>query len=70
MPVAQDDLAEPTHFPRRPVVLGGLRDGNQALIDPMDIERKRRMFDAWCSWGSGVEVGFRGEQPDYDSSAS
>jgi hypothetical protein len=21
-----------------------LRDGNQALIDPMDIERKRRMF--------------------------
>ena len=22
-----------------------LRDGNQALIDPMDIERKRRMFD-------------------------
>ena len=22
-----------------------LRDGNQALIDPMDVERKRRMFD-------------------------
>ena len=22
-----------------------LRDGNQALIDPMDPERKRRMFD-------------------------
>ena len=22
-----------------------LRDGNQALIDPMDVERKRTMFD-------------------------
>ncbi|MSY73647.1 MAG: 2-isopropylmalate synthase, partial [Actinobacteria bacterium] len=23
-----------------------LRDGNQALIDPMDPERKRRLFEA------------------------
>ena len=23
-----------------------LRDGNQALIEPMSVERKRRMFDA------------------------
>ena len=22
-----------------------LRDGNQALVEPMDLERKRRMFD-------------------------
>ena len=28
-----------------------LRDGNQALIDPMDPERKRRMFDALVKMG-------------------
>src|SRR5438270_363137 len=35
-----------------------LRDGNQALIDPMDAERKRRMFDLLVSMGyDAVEVG-------------
>ena len=45
-----------------------LRDGNQALIDPMDLERKRRMFDAVVRMGfKEVEVGFpAASQPDYD----
>ena len=36
-----------------------LRDGNQALIDPMNIERKRRMFDTLVQMGfKEIEVGF------------
>ena len=45
-----------------------LRDGNQALIDPMDPERKRRMFDTLVKMGfKEIEVGFpSASQPDYD----
>src|SRR5438876_951827 len=45
-----------------------LRDGNQALIDPMDIERKRRMFDLLVRCGfKEIEVGFpSASQPDFD----
>ena len=45
-----------------------LRDGNQALIDPMDPERKRRMFDALVQMGfKEIEVGFpAASQPDFD----
>ncbi|MGZ4705147.1 MAG: 2-isopropylmalate synthase, partial [Acidimicrobiales bacterium] len=45
-----------------------LRDGNQALIDPMDPERKRRMFDAVVAMGfKEIEVGFpSASQPDFD----
>jgi 2-isopropylmalate synthase len=45
-----------------------LRDGNQALIDPMDLERKRRMFDAVVQMGfKEIEVGFpSASQPDFD----
>src|ERR1044071_9364261 len=45
-----------------------LRDGNQALIDPMDPERKRRMFDAVVKMGlKEIEVGFpSASQPDFD----
>lgn len=45
-----------------------LRDGNQALIDPMDIERKRRMFEVLVAMGfKEIEVGFpAASQPDYD----
>ena len=45
-----------------------LRDGNQALIDPMDGNRKRRMFDALVKMGmKEIEVGFpSASQPDYD----
>ncbi len=35
-----------------------LRDGNQALIDPMDPQRKRRMFDTLVKMGfKEIEVG-------------
>ncbi len=45
-----------------------LRDGNQALIDPMDPERKRRMFDTVVRMGfKEIEVGFpSASQPDFD----
>jgi 2-isopropylmalate synthase len=45
-----------------------LRDGNQALIDPMDPARKRRMFEALVRAGfKEIEVGFpSASQPDYD----
>jgi 2-isopropylmalate synthase len=45
-----------------------LRDGNQALIDPMDPTRKRRMFDTLVRMGfKEIEVGFpSASQPDYD----
>ncbi|HEX3898951.1 MAG TPA: 2-isopropylmalate synthase [Mycobacteriales bacterium] len=45
-----------------------LRDGNQALIDPMDSERKRRMFDLLVGIGyDEIEVGFpAASQTDFD----
>jgi 2-isopropylmalate synthase len=45
-----------------------LRDGNQALIDPMDPVRKLRMFQTLVNMGfKEIEVGFpSASQPDYD----
>jgi 2-isopropylmalate synthase len=45
-----------------------LRDGNQALIDPMSPERKRRMFELLVQMGyKEIEVGFpSASQTDYD----
>src|SRR6201995_1568809 len=45
-----------------------LRDGNQALIDPMDAERKRRMFDLLVAMGyNEIEVGVpAASQTDFD----
>ena len=45
-----------------------LRDGNQALIDPMSPERKRRMFQLLVSMGyKEIEVGFpSASQTDFD----
>jgi 2-isopropylmalate synthase len=45
-----------------------LRDGNQALIDPMSPERKRRMFQLLTRMGyKQIEVGFpAASQTDYD----
>jgi len=45
-----------------------LRDGNQALIDPMDSGRKMRMFDALVQMGfKEIEVGFpAASQTDFD----
>ncbi len=45
-----------------------LRDGNQALIDPMNPERKRRMFELLVRMGyKEIEVGFpSASQTDFD----
>ncbi|MGO1769252.1 MAG: 2-isopropylmalate synthase [Microbacterium sp.] len=45
-----------------------LRDGNQALIDPMDPQRKRVMFDLLVKMGyKEIEVGFpAASQTDFD----
>jgi 2-isopropylmalate synthase len=45
-----------------------LRDGNQALIDPMDSERKMRMFKLLVKMGyKEIEVGFpSASQTDFD----
>ena len=42
-----------------------LRDGNQALIDPMNAARKNAMFDLLVRMGyKEIEVGFPAAQPD------
>ncbi len=45
-----------------------LRDGNQALVDPMDPARKLQLWDALVRMGfTEIEVGFpAASQPDYD----
>jgi len=45
-----------------------LRDGNQALIEPMGPERKRRLFEQLVRMGfKEIEVGFpAASQPDFD----
>jgi 2-isopropylmalate synthase len=45
-----------------------LRDGNQALIDPMDAARKLTMFETLVKMGfKEIEVGFpSASQPDFD----
>ena len=45
-----------------------LRDGNQALIEPMSVKQKKRMFDLLVEVGfKEIEVGFpAASQPDFD----
>lgn len=45
-----------------------LRDGNQALIEPMDVAQKRRLWQLLVGIGvKQIEVGFpAASQPDYD----
>ena len=45
-----------------------LRDGNQALVKPMSVEQKTRMFTLLCRLGfKEIEVGFpAASQPDFD----
>ena len=45
-----------------------LRDGNQALIEPMDVERKLRFFDMLVKIGfCDIEVGFpSASQTEFD----
>jgi 2-isopropylmalate synthase len=70
LPVSLDDRTWPARrieqAPRWCSV--DLRDGNQALIDPMDPARKLRMFDTLVKMGfKEIEVGFpSASQPDFD----
>ena len=45
-----------------------LRDGNQALIEPMSVEQKKKMFELLVEVGfKEIEVGFpAASQPDFD----
>ncbi len=45
-----------------------LRDGNQALIDPMDLDRKNKMFDLLVGLGfKEIEIGFpSASQTEFD----
>src|SRR5258706_4267152 len=45
-----------------------LRDGNQALVKPMSVEQKTRLFTLLCQLGfKEIEVGFpAASQPDFD----
>ena len=72
-PFAPVDLADRT-WPSRTITRApqwcavDLRDGNQALIDPMSPNRKRRMFELLVRMGyKEIEVGFpSASQTDYD----
>lgn len=79
MPFEKYERYTPLHFPERtwpdqflskaPIWCSvDLRDGNQALIDPMDPVRKRRLFDTLVNMGfKEIEVGFpSASQTDYD----
>jgi 2-isopropylmalate synthase len=60
-PIGLDDRTWPSRIITTPPQWCSvdLRDGNQALIDPMDGERKRRMFDLLVAMGyKEIEVGF------------
>jgi 2-isopropylmalate synthase len=69
-PVALDDRTWPSRtIDRAPAWCSvDLRDGNQALIEPMGAQRKRRMFDLLVKLGfKEIEVGFpSASQTDYD----
>jgi 2-isopropylmalate synthase len=66
LPDRQWPAQEITKTPRWCAV--DLRDGNQALIDPMSVERKRRMFGLLVKMGyKEIEVGFpAASQTDFD----
>lgn len=79
MPFEKYERYTPLHFPERtwpdkfltkaPIWCSvDLRDGNQALIDPMDPVRKRKLFETLVAMGfKEIEVGFpSASQTDYD----
>jgi len=69
-PVRLDDRRWPSRTLSAPPVWCSvdLRDGNQALVEPMGPERKRRMFDLLLRLGfKEIEVGFpAASQTDWD----
>ena len=70
VPVALDDRRWPSRtIERAPAWCSvDLRDGNQALAEPMGLDRKRRMFELLVRMGfKEIEVGFpSSSQPDFD----
>jgi 2-isopropylmalate synthase len=69
-PIGLDDRTWPSSVITAPPIWCSvdLRDGNQALIEPMDAARKRRMFDMLVKIGfKEIEVGFpAASQTDFD----
>ncbi|MCE7000806.1 2-isopropylmalate synthase [Saccharothrix sp. S26] len=69
-PIGLDDRTWPGRRLTRAPLWGSvdLRDGNQALLEPMDVARKRVMFDLLVSMGfKEIEVGYpASSQDDYD----
>jgi 2-isopropylmalate synthase len=69
-PIALPDRTWPSRVITRPPVWCSvdLRDGNQALIEPMDAERKLRMFRLLVKLGyKEIEIGFpAASQTDFD----
>ena len=66
-PIALHDRKWPSRVITRPPVWCSvdLRDGNQALIEPMDAERKLRMFRLLVKMGyKEIEIGFPGGVAD------
>lgn len=69
-PIALSDRTWPNKTITKPPVwlATDLRDGNQALIEPMDVERKKKMFALNVRVGiKEIEVGFpSASQTDFD----
>src|SRR5262245_60686748 len=69
-PIALHDRTWPSRVIDKPPVWCSvdLRDGNQALIEPMDAERKLRMFRLLVKMGyKEIEIGFpAASQTDFD----
>src|SRR5436190_2658030 len=69
-PIALPDRKWPGRTITRPPIWASsdLRDGNQALIEPMDLRRKRLMFDTLVKAGfKEIEVAFpSSSQTDFD----
>jgi 2-isopropylmalate synthase len=69
-PIHLPDRQWPSRVIERPPIWCSvdLRDGNQALVEPMGAERKRRMFDLLVKLGfKEIEVGFpAASQTDFD----
>ena len=69
-PIALHDRTWPSQVITKPPVWCSvdLRDGNQALIEPMDAERKMRMFRLLVKLGyKEIEIGFpAASQTDFD----
>src|SRR5580765_6919233 len=69
-PIGLDDRTWPSRVITAPPVWCSvdLRDGNQALIEPMDAERKLRMFRLLVKLGyKEIEIGFpAASQTDFD----